>query len=282
MKQLKKTFAGKLLVLSSAMGLATAFAAPPAPTLPAAAAAAAVYQRTTNTDSVELSNLDEADPSQAAVPVTAGAQAGTPAAEPKTAVARNAPATKPAKKVKKKVRLADGSEEEQWVEEDADSTEQADANGSAADRTASGSRSEDSGSMGFNAASGSSAGSSGGYTGGYAGGGTAGNTTGNSGGYVDNTAGQSSGVATGSTGTTDTTGGAGTGTTASTGTTPGTYGSGPTTLPTPTSALEVKLDAYRAQMLREVTNAQAANPNPALTRRYQMMNRGTYQSLKGM
>jgi hypothetical protein len=44
--------------------------------------------------------------------------------------------------------------------------------------------------------------------------------------------------------------------------------------------LETKLETYRNLMLNEVANAQVANP--AITRRYQMMNRSAYQRSMGL
>jgi hypothetical protein len=41
-------------------------------------------------------------------------------------------------------------------------------------------------------------------------------------------------------------------------------------------ALEAKLVTYRDMMITDVTNAHVANP--AIARRYQMMNRATYQT----
>jgi hypothetical protein len=260
MKYLKQ-FAGKMLVLTSTLGLGAALAAPPS---------AAVFQRTTNTESVELSNIDETDTAQVPVSTSPAAQSGAGAAEAKSLAAARNPGTpaKVAKKVKKKIRLADGTEEEVLVDADEDGTEQADAATGGSDaRTASGARNNsESMGMGGNGGYSAAAGSSGGgyASGGYAGSGSQG------------------------TGTNTASGGGSGGSSSGTGTNTAASGSGSTgggsatvpALPAPTSSLETKLETYRNLMLNDVTHAQVSNP--AITRRYQMMNRTTYQSLMGL
>lgn len=274
----------KLLAATSAFSLSVAFAAPPAPVAAATPAATKVYQRTDNAESIELSNLDESDAAQ--TPLTLGAQPQTPgttstsSGSAKAAVAaagRTTPA-KVSKKIKKKIRLADGTEEEVLVDSDDEDTDGlAQADGTAADS----SRNDR---FGANARSGDANGGAGFVGGntqgaGYAGAGYAGTGSGTSGGGSNVATG--TGTATASSGTSGGGSGSGTGAGSSGSGSAGTVavGNGNTgtiaPLPTPTSALETQLANYRNLMLTEVAAAQVANP--ALTRRYLAMDRSTYQ-----
>jgi len=286
------TSPGKLLVLISAMGISVAFAAPAkhtettAPVASAAPSATAVYQRQSNTDSIELSNIPTEGALRLPISVDANVTSAPAASEAKSAVADAASTTraKVKKKVLKKIKKADGTEEEVWVdsEEDADSADGTDT--AATDSGAGESRNSD-----------GTLNSGGGYSGGgYLSGATqggsvgSGSTTGSSGGNTS-TSNTSTGTGTTtSTGTNTSTGtGTGTNTTASTGTSTGSTVSVGTdgipvdsSLPTPQTALETKLNNYRTMMLTEVLST-ATVTNPAAARRYQKMDRSTFQSLLG-
>jgi hypothetical protein len=286
MKRLRK-FPGKMLALVSAMGLSAAIAAPATPA-PAVATSAAVYQRPSNSESIELSNLPEEGAVPLPIALDPAASVGTSAPEAKTAGTASAKPSplKVKKKVLKKVTKPDGTEEEVWVEtdEEVDNTEvtdpaAADSGAKQGERSASGASGNETASRVGSSAPASSGGgmSSGGFSsGGYAGGST---------GETSNGAGGTTAPNGGSTGS-GTTGAAGNGTgtnTASNGGSTGTGNTGTTgsgTTPAATTALETKLETYRNLMLNEVANAQVANP--AITRRYQMMNRAAYQSRLGM
>ena len=261
MKRLKK-IPGKLLALTSAMGLSAAFAAPVAP---------AVYQRTTNTESIELSNIDEAGSVALPISVEPAPPASSQAAPAaKAPVASAAPAEPQARaKVKKMIRKPDGTEEEVWVDADEDTKTADQANGSASDVTSK--KSDNWGSFGFSSPSGSSGGYAGG---GYTPGGTGNNTgTTNSGSTGGTTASNGGSAGDSTSGSTASNGG-------STGGNPAGAGSNTTSpTPTPTTALETKLASYRDMLLADVANAHVANP--AITRRYQAMNRSAYQSRFG-
>jgi hypothetical protein len=278
MKRLKN-FPGRLLALSSAMSLSAAFAAQTAPAMPTAPAAAPVYQRTTNTESIELSNL----PEEGAVPLPTvedgAAQAGSSSADAKsagTASAKPAP-VKVKKKVLKKVTKADGTEEEVWVdsEEDADSADPAVADSSTKKDEGSATGSTSMNSTGLGGSAPSSWG--GGFSGaGHTGGGTADSSSGAGSGTPTTTNGGSNGTGSTSTPTASNGGTAGTGTPV----VDPRPGTGSSNAPAPaTAALSAKLETYRNAMLNEVVGAQVANP--AITRRYQMMNRSTFQGLIG-
>jgi hypothetical protein len=284
MKRLKK-FPGKVLALVSAMGLSAAIAAPTAPATPTSAV---VYQRPSNSESIELSNI----PEEGAVPLPGAldpaASVGSSAPDAKaagTASAKPAP-LKVKKKVLKKVTKPDGTEEEVWVEtdEEVDNTDvtdpaTADSGAKPGERSASGASGNETASRVGSSAPASSGGgmSTGGFSsGGYAGGST-GETSNGSGGTTAPNGGSTGSGTTGATGSGTGTNTASNGGSTGTGIT-GTTGSG--TTPTATTALETKLETYRNLMLNEVANAQVANP--AITRRYQMMNRAAYQSRLGM
>ena len=280
-----QTFPGKLLVLVGAMGLCAAFAAPPKPATPPAPAAAtpsatAVYQRQSDTESIELSNLPEEGSVRLPISVDLTNKSTPSANEARSAVAETASAVQPKvkKKVLKKIKNADGIEEEVWVdsEEDADSTTDtaaADSKNGQGGTMASGG-----GSAGANSwNSGSAVNTGGGYSGGgYSGGGYAGGTTGGTAASSGSTASNGSTSGTGSTGST---GGA---SPVVSGTPVPTTTIGSTVVPvapTPTTPLQAKLDSYRSMMLSEVATGQVTNP--AITRRYQMINRATYQGMYG-
>ena len=275
-----QTFPGKLLVLVGAMGLCAAFAAPPKPATPPAPAAAmpsatAVYQRQSDTESIELSNLPEEGSVRLPISVDLTNKSTPSANEARSAVAETASAVQPKvkKKVLKKIKNADGIEEEVWVdsEEDADSTTDtaaADSKNGQGGTMASGG-----GSAGANSWNSGSAVNTGG---GYSGGGYAGGTTGGTAASSGSTASNGSTSGTGSTGST---GGA---SPVVSGTPVPTTTIGSTVVPvapTPTTPLQAKLDSYRSMMLSEVATGQVTNP--AITRRYQMINRATYQGMYG-
>jgi hypothetical protein len=223
-----------------------------------------VVQRTENTESIELTNLGEGSETQAPVVAEAPDNAATAAAEQKTA-AKDTPAGKAKIKIKKKILLEDGTEEEVLVDSDENTSTNAQANVS---NTNTGGNTYLGGattSNGTGASTGNGADTRGTYNGGSTSNGT-GTTSG------------SASVSSSNSGTTAATGAglvgaSGSGSTAATGT-----GTG-TNTPSPTSALETKLESYRNQILTEVTSAQVTNP--ALTRRYLQVNRTTYQATYG-
>jgi hypothetical protein len=264
MKNLSK-FAGPVVMLAAAWGACNASAA--------TAAGGAVFQRTENTQSIELSNIEEEGAAQVPVSVeTAAPQNGAKAAV-QSAVktpAQPAPAKAPAPaKTAKKKSAADGTEEEETAEggEPLSRQAQADAN-RAADKDRNDNMLYSGGGM-FNSATGVSSFGTGTETTG-----NTGNTiTSGTSGSTSTSTGTSMGSGTGTSGSTTTAGtSGGTGSGSGTGTVP--------TAPTATTALDTKLESYRNQMLQEVVNAQVANP--ALTRRYQMMDKATYQSRGGL
>lgn len=282
------TYSGKLLLVWSAMGLGAALAAPPIAT---------VYQRTDNTESIELSNLADDGTEQKALTLEVPAAAtGAGATEARAVTSARSTPPKARKKVLKKVVKPDGTEVEQWVdsEEDSDS-----ADGSGGVGTEPGTRSAaqadgagyQGNSMhisggGFFGGSGGSTGSSG-YSnsggGSYSSGDTSTGTvsTGASGGASSSGTGSTTSTTSTATSTPGTATTPSTTSTASTSSVPKTTSTAGTggAAPVATSALQTKLETYRDMMLTEVTSAQVSNP--ALTRRYQMMDRATYQTRVG-
>jgi hypothetical protein len=233
-------FTKKIVALTCAWGLGAALAASPD---------ARVYVNTGNTDAVELSNLEDSAATQAPLALEAAPAGPVSASAPQAVTSRAAP-VKVSKKTKKKIRLADGTEEEVWV----DSEEDADATALAEGRSSDGRNNDTNTTMGFGGGS-----SSGGYGLMSPGAATSSGTSG-TGSAIG--AGAASGAGTAASGG----GSTGTGSVAS--------------VPVPTSALETKLASYRNLMLTEAGGTQIANP--ALTRRYQMMDRPTYRSRFGL
>lgn len=265
------TSSGILFSLVSVLGISAAFAAPtrhPDPTAPAALAVPSkttVYQRQADSGSIELSNIPAEGTLPIPISIETDVRSGASASETKSAVSESVATTQPKakKKVLKKIKNADGVEEEVWVDadEDVDGTDTA-----ATDAAQAGAMSSTSGSSGGSSwSSASPQNSGGGYSGGgYYGGGLTGggvdtgSTPASSGGNVSNG-----------------------GTTTTTGNNGGTSSGIPLdpTLPAPTTPLQTKLNNYRTMMLNEVITSTVANP--AIARRYQMVNRATYQSLLG-
>lgn len=257
MNQLSK-FLGPMVLLTGVLGACNVAAAAPA--------GATVFQRTENTQSIELSNIeDEGAPS---VPVAVETKTPVNSAKAVDPIPTKTPALSAAPKVAKKKSATDGTDDEEVAEGDEPETRQgrADAN-RAGDKDRNETATTASFGGGFSGSAGTTAGTSSGTSGTSSGGSTT-TSTGTGAG-----AGTSAGAGTGSS--------TGTGTTAGTG---GSTGSGslpavPAAPPTQTS-LETKLVQYRDQMLQEVANAQVANP--AIARRYQMTDKATFQSRAGL
>lgn len=258
---------GLTVLLTSAVGTCNVWAAAPG--------GGAVFQRTENTQSIELSNIE--DEGAARVPVVV--ESSAPVTGVRAAAQNPRPEQMPAQpaptRVVKKKLAADGTEETDVAEgEEAKATErQADA-GRATGRERNDEMPVSSmptpvdGSNDAGAGASAGAGALPSFTNG---------TSAGSGSTAQS--GTGTGTGTGSTGAGTGTNTAGTGTSGS-----GTSGTGSVpsipSAPTATTALEAKLETYRNQMLQEVVNAQVTNP--ALTRRYQMVDKATYQSRAGL
>lgn len=295
MNKLSK-LASSLALLTSVMGVGNVFAAGPT--------AGAVFQRAENTQSIELSNIEEDGAAQ--VPVVAAIPMSQSVG--KDATVNKLPAKSPSKVaptlVAKKGKT-DGTEEADATEGDEENTTlQADADrrqgkdrglDTASNRQSNGNSEMNAIGLGsgafFSGGSGGAGNLQGGTTGtsGFAAGSsdtgagqssgavnTSGNTVSNATGSNTSSGSGAGSGATASSGTGTGTGtGSGAGTTASSGN--GATGAGSAGAPAPDITLGNKLEQYRNQMLQEVTSAQVTNP--ALTRRYQMVDKATYKSL---
>lgn len=212
---------GSMVLLTTAMGAANVLAASPA--------GAAVFQRTENTQSIELSNIEDESAMRAPVAVETAV-----AVVAKTAL--QGPAKTPARlELPRKVKLtptSDNAEDAEVAEGEETESRQAQADTSHAGGKDHHENASDTDSS--------------------------------------NTIASVSGLG-------DVVYSGGTGAIASSGT-----GNVPnaSVLPVATPALDTKLEQYRNQMLQDVANAQVANP--AITRRYQMMDKATYQSRTGL
>jgi hypothetical protein len=224
-----------------------------------AAAGATVFQRTENTKSIELSNIEE----EGALPVaveTGATQMGAKAAVQIPSKTQEQPVPPV---VAKKKSATDSADDAEIAEGEEPVTRQG-----RADANRAGDHERNENVIAINPANdGASTSSLGDVV------------------YSGIVGGSSSGatVSSGGAGTAVSTG-AGTATATGTGASSGT-GSVPSipsvsNVPTATSALDTKLEQYRNQMLQEVVNAQVSNP--AITRRYQMMDKATYQSRGGL
>jgi hypothetical protein len=263
MNQLSK-FLCPMVLLTGVFGACNVAAAAPA--------GATVFQRTENTQSIELSNIeDEGAPS---VPVAVETKTPINSAKAVDPIPTKTPALPTPPKVAKKKSATDGTDDEEVAEGDEPETRQGRADANRAgdkDRNETVSTTTASFGGGFSGATGSTGGTTDG---------TAGTS---SGGSSTTSAGNSTGASAGTTAGTS----AGTGSSTGTATTAGTGGSTgsgsvpsvPAVPPTQT-ALETKLVQYRDQLLQEVANAQVANP--AVARRYQMTDKATFQSRAGL
>lgn len=236
-----------------------------------AQAADAVFQRQSASETIELSNLEEAGSGQAVLIEGAPHTAAAPSAPLARPQAHASNATLRGKRLNAKGQAgteaaadaeSDASTEDSPAEERAlASDEQTDPSalaspqnqGAGTDKTASGASPMTGGGAGFSAPYNQGANS------------TAGGGSG------------SSGIA-GS-------GGAGTGTpgTGTTGTTASSGGSGSSagTGAAPLSGLQAMLSQYRDLMVQEASAANYMNSNPAISRRYLAVNRTTYQARMG-
>lgn len=225
----------------------------------------AVFQRTENTKSIELSNIDD----EGAPQVPVAAETTVPLGGTKAAI--QSPTKTPAQprppQVAKKKSAIDSVDDEDVAESEEPLTRQGRAD---ANRLGDQDRNENVLAI-IPASAGVATSSVGDVINSGGAGPTSSGTTSTSSG-ASTTAAPGSGAGTG-TGTS-----VGTGTSAGAGNVP-TVPSTPNA-PTATSALDTKLEQYRNQMLQEVVNAQVTNP--AITRRYQMMDKATYQSRGGL
>jgi hypothetical protein len=257
-----------------------------------AQAADAVYQRTANDGAIELSNIAEVDAGQVAVTVDSAAHEG---AKPGAAATAPAPLARQTAPVRGKAsaeedpnatvaeacterELADALTKE--AKEVCEKKKLARAEAPATQGTASNYSAESGGGFSYGASPAASNSGSGGST--TAGGGS------NTGTGTGTTTG--SGTGTGSGSGTGTTAGTGTGTGSGTPTasvvtprtdTGGTTPANPAPTVTADSTLATNLQQYRQLMLQEAAAANI-NDNHAVSRRYLMTNRSTYQAAIGV
>jgi hypothetical protein len=264
MNRLSK-FLGPMVLLTGVLGAGNVASAAPA--------GATVFQRTENTQSIELSNIeDEGSPS-----VTVAVEAKMPINGAKAVVQSpiKTPAQATPPKVTKKKSATDGVDDEEVAEGEEPETRQGRADAS---RSGDKERSENSfvGVSTFGGGFGGATGTAGAPTT-STGAGTSVVTTGtSSGGGSTTSAGAGTGVAAGTAAGASAGAGSSAGSGASSGS--GGGGTGPVA-PVTASSLDTKLVQYRDLMLQEVANAQVTNP--AIARRYQMTDKTTYQSRAG-
>jgi hypothetical protein len=231
------------------------------PVSAASSTGGAVFQRTENTKSIELSNIDD----EGAPQVPVAAETTVPLGGTKAAI--QSPTKMPAQptppQVAKKKSAIGSVDDEDVAESEEPLTRQGQAD---ANRLGDQDRNENVPAI-IPANAGVATSSVGDVINSGGAGPTSSGTTSTSGG-ASTTAAPGTGTGTGM----------GTGTSAGAGNVP-TVPSSPNA-PTATSALDTKLEQYRNQMLQEVVNAQVTNP--AITRRYQMMDKATYQSRGGL
>lgn len=264
-----RNHAFKLLGLLAALHLSPAFAA------------GTVFQKAAPDGAVELSNIEDGDSAQVPLMVEASPAKANPTGN---VVATTKPAARAKAKKPLKQTTANGEpddaqatdaentdvaeQDKTAAEEGTETAGNAPGNAGAVEASAGTSNAAAAGSAGYANAIGTGSGvvTSGSSTGsGTTGGGTL--TTGTGTG-TNTTAGTGS-----STGTTTTPGG----TVAGSGGTGGTTGTG--TAGTDTASLEAALQRYRQLMLQ---NGSVQASNPALTRRYLMVDRATYRGMLGM